>query len=189
MKLFTLSLFLLFSISAISQYEYEPNIEFPFGQLNPDAPIETADFAPMIGKCNCKSENRNPDGSWNEAIDMTWTFKYIMNGMAVQDETLKADRKHSGSIRQFNADSSRWYVHYYSSPFASNTLPTWEGNKKNDKIVLYREQKATNGMEGSYRLTFYDMSDSGYKWIGEWVDTDEKIVYPTWKIKCTRQKM
>lgn len=186
MRPLLLSILLLFSLSIIAQTEYEPNDEFPFGMLNPDAPKETADFAPMIGKCNCKSVNRNPDGTWNEEVDMTWTFKYIMNGMGVQDETLKADGKHSGSIRQFNADSSRWYVHYYSSPFASSTLPTWEGNKKDDKIVLYREQKAPNGMEGFYRLTFYDMSETGYKWVGEWVDTTEKIIYPTWKISCIK---
>lgn len=189
MKYITLSLLLLFSVSIFAQYEYEPNDEFPFGKLNPDAPKETADFATMIGKCHCKSENRNPDGTWNEAIDMTWTFKYIMNGMGVQDETLKSDGIHSGSIRQFNADSSKWYVHYYSSPFPTNALSTWEGNKKDDKIILYKEQRAPNGMEGFYRLTFYDMSETGYKWIGEWVDIEEKIIYPTWKINCIRQKM
>lgn len=186
MKPITLSLLLLFSASIFAQYEYEPNDEFPFGQLNPDAPKETADFSPMIGTCNCKSANRNPDGTWNEAIDMTWTFKYIMNGMGVQDETLKSDGKHSGSIRQFSADSSRWYVHYYSSAKPPTSLSTWEGNKKEDKIILYKEQKAPNGMEGFYRLTFYDMSEVGYKWVGEWVDKAEKIVYPTWKISCTK---
>ncbi len=187
MRLFTFVFILLISSSLSAQYDYEPSDQFPFGRLNPDAPKETADFTLMIGKCNCKSETRKPDGTWNEAIDMTWTFKYIMNGMGVQDETLKSDGKHSGSIRQFNADSSRWYVHYYSSPFASNTLSAWEGNRKDDKIVLYREQKAPNGMDGSYRLTFYDMSETGYKWIGEWVDTEEKIVYPTWKISCVKE--
>ncbi len=186
MKQFILFFLLLFSASLFAQYNYEPNDEFPFGRLNPDAPKETADYASMIGKCNCKSENRNPDGTWNKAIDMTWTWKYIMNGMGVQDLTNKSDGKHSGSIRQFNADSSRWYVHYYSSPFATNTLSTWEGNKKDDKIVLYKEQKAPNGMEGYYRLTFYDMSETGYKWVGEWVDKAETIVYPTWKISCTK---
>jgi ketosteroid isomerase-like protein len=182
-----LSFLLLFSISIFGQYTYEPNDNFPFGQLNPDAPKESADFEPMIGKCNCKSETRNPDGTWKEAIDMTWTFKYIMNGMGVQDETHKSDGIHSGSIRQFNADSSRWYVHYYSSNSPNMSLSTWEGNKKDDKIILYKEQKATNGLDGFYRLTFYDINETGYKWIGEWVDTQEKIVYPTWKISCVKE--
>ncbi len=189
MKLFTFTLFLFFSVSAFSQYEYEPNNEFPFGQLNPDAPKETADFAPMIGKCNCKSETRKQDGTWNKAIDMSWTFKYIMNGMAIQDETIKSDGVHSGSLRQFSADSSRWYVHWYSSASPTPKLSTWQGNKVDDQIVLYKEQKAPNGMDGSYRLTFYDISETGYNWIGEWVDASESIVYPTWKISCTKQNL
>lgn len=69
----------------------------------------------MIGECQCKSTARNPEDTWANEIDMTWRFKYIMNGIAVQDETLKADGGHSRCIRQFNADSSKWHVHYYSS--------------------------------------------------------------------------
>ena len=180
--------FLFFiSFTSFAQYNFEPSEAFPYGLPNPNAPEQIKDFQPMIGKCNCKSENRKVDGSWNDPVDMTWTFKYIMNGWGVQDETLKMDGGHSGSIRQFNADSSRWYVHYYASKSNSPILPTWEGNKKEDgKIMLYRDQKAPNGMEGYFRLTFYDMSDTGYKWIGEWVSKDESIVYPTWKIDCKK---
>lgn len=185
--LFTL-LFISCSSLLFSQYAYEPSEEFPFGRPHPEAPAQVKDFQPMIGECNCKSISRNQDQSWAEPVDMTWTWKYIMNGKGVQDETLKADGKHSGSIRQFIADSSRWYVHYYASGSPSNTLPVWEGNKKDGNIVLYRDNKAPNGMEGFYRLTFYDMTESGYKWVGEWVDKAEKIVYPTWKIECTRKE-
>ena len=186
MKHFYILFFVSFTVFA--QYEFEPSSEFPYGRPNTEAPQQIKDFQPMIGKCYCKSETRNQDGSWNDAIDMTWTFKYIMNGLGVQDETLKVDGGHSGSLRQFVVDSSRWYVHYYSSKSVATTLPTWEGSKKEDgKIILYRDQKAPNGTEGFYRLTFYDISDSGYKWIGEWVNKDESFVYPTWKIDCKKQ--
>ena len=91
-----------------------------------------------------------------------------MNGLAVQDETIKEDGSHSRSIRQFKADSSRWYVHYYSLKGLSTTLPTWEGGKNEDgNIILYRDNTAPNETKGWYRLTFYDISDLGYKWIGE----------------------
>lgn len=170
-----------------AQYEYEPNDEYPFGRYNPEAPEQLKDFEVLIGECKCKSVNRKKDQSWNEPEDMIWRWKYIMNGKGVQDETLKADGGHSGSIRQFDKDSMRWNVHYYSSAGITATLPTWHGNKKDGKIVLYRPQKAPNGMEGFYRLTFYDLSKKGYKWIGEWVDQTEKIVYPTWKIECIRE--
>ncbi|MBT8185640.1 MAG: DUF4440 domain-containing protein [Eudoraea sp.] len=181
-------LFLVVFTSSFSQYNYEPSEAHPFGLPNPDAPQELLDFSPLIGECDCKSVSRNADQSWGDPIDMIWRFKYIMNGMAVQDETLKADGKHSGSIRQFIADSTLWYVHYYNSAAPSTTLPAWEGNKNEEgNIVLYREQKAPNGMEGSYRLTFSNISEEGFKWAGEWVSTDESIVYPTWTIDCKRK--
>lgn len=171
----------------VSQSGNSTNSSHQFGKANPNAPEQIKDFEALMGKCNCKSVSRNPDQSWAEPIDMTWEWKYIMDGMAVQDETIKADGKHSGSIRQFIADSSKWYVHYYSSGAPTTTLPTWEGGKTNDgNIVLYRDQKAPNGMEGFYRLTFYDISDKGYKWIGEWTDKTEKVTFPTWKIDCKR---
>ncbi|WP_422348837.1 YybH family protein [Flagellimonas sp.] len=190
MKLSALSSFLLLPILVFAQYNFEPSAEHPFGLPNPEAPKELMDFAPMIGECNCKSETRNADQTWAEPVDMVWRFKYIMNGMGVQDETLKEDGTYSGSIRQFIPDSTRWYVHYYSTRAPSTVLPVWEGRKTEEgKIVLYREQKAPNGMDGFYRLSFYDIDDKGFKWIGEWVDKTESVVFPTWKIDCTNGKI
>lgn len=186
-------LFLFLLLAAVSnniyaQYEYAPSKEHPFGKLNPEAPKETGDYAPLIGTSNCQSESRNPDGSWNSAIDMTWTFQYIMNGTGVQDLTLKTDGTHSGSIRQFNADSAAWYVHYFSSAAATSTLSAWKGEARDgDQFILYKEQTAPNGMEGFYKIVFSDITESSFNWLGSWVNSDETIVYPTWKISCTKQ--
>ncbi len=178
----------LCATSSFCQYKYEPSAEYPFGLPNPDAPQELFDFAPLIGECDCKSMTRKADQTWADPIDMIWRFKYIMNGMAVQDETLKADGKHSGSIRQFIADSTKWYVHYYNSGAPSTVLPVWEGSKKsNGNIVLYREQKAPNGSEGFFRLTFSNLDGNGFNWEGAWVSRDESIVHSTWKIDCTKR--
>lgn len=180
-------LILLFSIVGFSQNDNSVSDTNPYGLPNPEAPEQIKDYEALIGKCNCKSVSRNQDQSWADPVDMTWEWKYIMNGMAVQDETIKADGKHSGSIRQFIADSSKWYVHYYSSGSPSTQLPTWEGAKtENGNIVLYRDNTAPNGTAGWFRLTFYDISDLGYKWIGEWTDKSETTTFATWKIDCKR---
>jgi len=187
-NLLTLLLLILNSSFLMTQYDYEPSLSAPFGLPNPNAPSQITDFQPMIGICDCTSSKIGKDGNWSEPVKMTWEFKYIMNGMAVQDQTLKEDGSHSGNIRQYSADSSLWYVHYYSSANQPSTLSTWQGGKKKNEIVLYNNQKAPNGMDGNYKITFKDISDNGFNWIGEWVSLDESIVFPTWKIECRKRK-
>ncbi|NNE28720.1 MAG: hypothetical protein HKN16_03750, partial [Saprospiraceae bacterium] len=88
-------------------YPFEPTEEYPYGRPNPEAPAQLLDFAPLIGECDCKSLQRIDQTTWKDTINMVWRFKYIMNGMAIQDETLKEDGTYAGSIRQFNPDSTK----------------------------------------------------------------------------------
>ncbi|MEO0339306.1 MAG: hypothetical protein AAF242_08820 [Bacteroidota bacterium] len=186
-KLFSFLLLVCLSYNLLAQYDYEPSKEYPYGRLNPEAPEAIADYAALIGKCNCEYTQRNQQGNWGEPANMTWIFKYIMNGMAVQDETLKPDGIHSGSIRQYNVDSSKWYVHYYTMAANPASLPSWEGGKDdNGNIVLYNEQIAPNGMEGFYKIIFSDISVTGFNWQGAWVNPKETIVYPLFKITCKK---
>ena len=76
--LFLFCFCLPFVLSA--QTQYEPNDVDPYGQKNPEAPKQLDDYKPMIGTCDCESQNRNPDQSWADPVKMTWTFSYIMNG-------------------------------------------------------------------------------------------------------------
>lgn len=119
---------------------------------------------------------------------MIWRFTYILNGFDVQDETLKANGTYSGSIRQFVADSGKWYVHWYSNKNPTTTLSTWEGGKKEDNHVMYKAQKAPNGMDGFSRLSFKDISKKGFNWVQEWEDKKETIIFPTWKISCLKRE-
>lgn len=184
-----LLLIILINCSLLTaQQEYEPSTKNPYGLPNPNAPVEIKDYQPMIGICDCKSVSRNSDQTWADSVDMTWEFKYIMNGNGVQDQTIKTDGKHSGSIRQYNVDSSKWYVHYYSSAGVTSTLSSWQGGKIGDDMILYKEQKAPNGMDGFYKITFKDITKDGFNWLGEWVTLDESFKYPTWKIYCVKRK-
>ena len=181
--------FLLVTCIASAQYAYDASEKYPFGQLNPEAPKETADYAPLIGTCICKSVARLDPNTWADTVMMDWTFKYIMNGLAVQDQTLKEDGSHSGSIRQYNADSARWFVHYYSSATPTPTLSAWEGNLNEDgDMILYKDQTAPNGMEGFYKIVFSEITNEGFNWTGAWVDKSESITYPTWRIFCRKKE-
>ncbi|MEQ8244774.1 hypothetical protein [Fulvivirga sp.] len=189
MKKITTMLLVLLGFSGFAQhYKYAPSSENPFGLPNPNAPKEITDYKEMIGKCNCKSLARIDQNTWADTVAMTWEFRYIMDGMAVQDITNKEDGAHSGSIRQYNADSAKWYVHYYATSGAPSKLPVWEGNRTDDKIILYKDQNAPNGTPGYYRITFFNISNKGFDWLGEWVDKKETFSHPIWKIFCKRGK-
>lgn len=187
-------LYVVLSLSVYSvdlnaqNYNHIVSEKLPYGSWNPEAPKELKDFDSLIGTCDCKSVNRNSDGTWKDTVNMVWTYKYIMNGKAVLDETLKEDGAHSMSIRQYNADSAKWYVTFFSSKGANPAPSTWAGGRKGDDIVLYLNQKAPNGTEGYSRLTFYDISEKGYRWKGEWVDINETISFPFWVIDCKRKE-
>lgn len=187
--LFCLMLLGSFSLQAQENpYPYIASQAHPYGQAHPDMPEQFRDYEELIGTCDCTSIQRKADQSWGAPQAIQWTYKYIMNGMAVQDATLKPDGKHSGSIRQFNADSTRWYVHYFSSASAPATLPSWGGERTGDEMILYRPQKAPNGTDGFYKIRFYDISEEGFKWLGAWTNEGETFVFETWKIDCTKRK-
>lgn len=176
----TLFIFMIAPMSLFGQ------IESKYGKYNPNAPDELRDFEELIGTCECKSIQRNPKGEWRDTIRLTWQFKYILNGFAIQDETWKEDSTYTSSIRQYNADSSRWLVTFFSSLSAPRTQPTWIGNRKGNKIVLRMPSKAPNGTDGFSRLTFSEISESGFNWIGEWTSVNETVVFPFWKIWCKK---
>lgn len=168
--------------------EYDVSKKLPFGQKHPDAPLQIADYQPMIGKSQCLDIRRNTDGSWQQPIKMDWVFKYIMNGTAVQDETYKEDGSAAGSIRQFDKKTKQWFVHYYTSTSQAAPLSYWVGKREKDKIVLTRRQKSFSGQEGSTRLTFHSFEPKGFKWLMEWMSLDKKTVYAIRKIHCEKVK-
>lgn len=157
-----------------------------YGQVHPEAPPEASDWQPLIGTCICSSIQRNPDGTWQDTTQLSWVWKYIMEGKAVQDITIKGDGNHTTSIRQYLPDSSKWYVTFFSANGVASSPPTWAGGKVDNDIILYKKHTAPNGMEGFYKITFSEISDHGFNWLGEWVNPDESIRYPTWKIFCRK---
>ena len=166
---------------------FEPSADHPYGLPNPVAGEQMTDWSPMIGSCQCKSIQRNPDGTWQDTIDMEWTWKYILNGTAVQDITLKEGSLYTTSIRQFHPDSNQWVVTFFSYPGVTVSPGTWIGRMEGKDMVLQQPQKAPNGMDGFSRLTFFDIRDQGFQWKGEWVKDDESITYPFWSIDCRRK--
>jgi len=167
--------------------KYNPSTENPYGLLNPDAPPHTSDYALLIGQSMCKSISRNSEGNWNkDSTNMIWRFKYIMDGLAIQDEIFSDNAPPTGSIRQYNADSSKWYVTFFNSANVSPNPPVWHGNMESNEIVLYKKQKAPNGTDGFYRITYENVSNEGFDWRMEWLNKEETFTYTVGKTFCVK---
>lgn len=164
------------------------NWQIKYRRIVPDSSINMiTDFSPMIGTCRCKSSRKDENGKWTAPIDAMWTFKYIMNGRGVQDEFFLANGLSGGSIRQYNDKDQLWYVHYYASNLPTPKLQSWKGSKDGEgNIILYSKQKSSDGDDGFLKLTFHEISDNGYKWKGEWVNSDESIKNAFWNIECLK---
>lgn len=162
--------------------------EFPFGRPNSAAPNEIKDYEKLIGLCDCTTIRRNPDQSWGDTTSMVWEWKYILNGTAVQDISYKGDGSASSSIRQYNSDSTAWYVTFFSNNVVSPIQRTWKGGtEENGNIVLFLPQKAPNGMDGFSRLTFQNITDEGFEWRGEWIDSSDQFKMLFWSIDCKKR--
>lgn len=165
---------------------FVPDSDTPFGRVNPEAPPQTDQFSFMIGRFDCESQARNQDQSWQETKPMAWSAQYYLNGYGVLDYSSWNGRT-AMSMRLYDEKNDRWSVTFFSAPNFSGTPGTWTGGKVGDKMILKKDQKSPNGNEGISRLTFYDIREDGYRWVGEWVSADSSVVFPFWKIDCERQ--
>lgn len=180
--------FLQLSAQMDSVFTYEATVDYPFGRLNPSAPVEVGEYDAMIGVCDCYRVSRKADGEWDpDSIKMTWKFKYIMNGTAIQDELWRENGQYAGSIRQYHPDSALWVVAYFSNPGMTMATRDWTGGKVEEDIVLYKGQMSPNGIQGDSKLTFTNISEKGFDWIGAWISKDKTIEYPFRKIYCTKR--
>ncbi len=162
---------------------YDPSPGQPYGRPNPAAPSELAQFNFMIGRNDCSEQRRNgEDGSWSNTR-RTWDARYTLNGYGIIDSG-SSGATVSTNVRVFDEAAGLWNVTFFSMPTYSSG--TWSGNRVGERIVLKRPQLAPGGAAGFSRLTFFNISEGGFEWAGEWVSEDERVVYPFWKIQCTK---
>lgn len=168
----------------VGRLPHDPSPMYPFGRLNPEAPPETAQFAFLIGHNDCREERlNNATGEWVGG-ERSWDASYYLDGYAVQDSGSSGGAT-NGNIRIYDPATEQWHVTYFSTPVYG--LGTWSGGMVEDRIELERPQKAPGtDLDGTNRLTFYDITDTGFKWKGQWISEDSSFVTDYWRISCTR---
>ena len=161
---------------------YDPSLAYPFGRLHPDAPPETRQFAFMVGEFDCIDRLRQQDGTWIE-FKAIWNAAYFLNGHGIQDRYWNGTFATS-NIRIFDRKKDRWMVTFFRMPGYQSGV--WEGEKEGDRLVMKQESTSPEGETSvTSRLTFYDITDDGYRWVGESLRTGKPA--PFWKSDCRRR--
>ena len=157
----------------------EPGPSHPFGKLNPDAPTETAQFSFMVGEFSCDDKTLGQDGKWTES-KVVWNSTYFLNGGGIQDRFWSTQVVATGT-RIFDKKKGKWIVNYFQTAPAY-FAGVWEGKKEGEEMIM----RAPRG-EGESRLTFHNITEDGFDWVGESVTKDGKAS-PFWIIACKRSR-
>ena len=157
--------------------EYEANPAYPFGRLNPKAPIETKQLAFMIGEFNCEDKIYSPQNKKWFKFKAIRKAEYVLNGHAIQDKNW-TPLLNSSNIRAYDAKTKQWHITYFKTPYSS---AVWKGGKEGSNMV-FSQINAKN----TSRLTFFDIKKDSYSWKAENV-TDGKAVM-NWQFTCKRRR-
>ena len=138
-----------------------------FGSLNPAAPPETAEFSFAIGEWACTTRGMRPDGSIQEGLPATWTFHYILDGWAIQDDWVQEQPdgsvSHGMNIRSFNPETRKWDNRWLSS--GNLQWKYFESEKVGATMVMTGGAgKDGQGREFIDRNTFLEITGDSWKW-------------------------
>ena len=93
-----------------------------YGDLNPRAPNELRVFSFLVGKWSGPSRVRLENGSYVDRGEVTWIGRYVLDGMAIGDEThsLGPDGKtYFGiTLRHFDTNQDAWIVEFLNVPMS-----------------------------------------------------------------------
>lgn len=166
-------------VEAMTPRVHEPNPSRTFGQPNPNAPKELTQFAFLIGEYTCVDELTDTDGNTTR-LDARWSGKYILNGYGIQDSYWNESFS-TTNIRVYSEPESKWQVSYFREPKGQSG--TWVGAAEDSDVVLRRSFE-WNDQTVESRLTFTNITLTGFDWTSEYIS--DEIQYANWTSSCQR---
>lgn len=149
-------------IVSTSQAQADPAAQ----RVSPDAPSETAQFAPLIGDWVIQDYQRDANGDWQPGAGADWRFYWILDGHAIQDDWIapgraseapESGRQYGTNIRIYNPKQDRWEMAWASS--------------KGQKVDTFTATRTDQGilMEGVFagnpsRILFHDLRENRFSW-------------------------
>ena len=189
---------LCLAIACISPHQQESALastasftpDFDPGELNPDAPPETAILGQLAGIWDVEQEVRNQDGSWRATGTAEWRWYFILDGHAIQDDWIKPAAAESGdakpsfgtNLRIYNADTASWEMAWIDSN--NRNLASFTAVNVDDTVVMTGQ----NPTGRQVRNTFFDMEAETFEWVQEWTFDEGSTWVPVARIHARRRR-
>jgi len=142
---------------------YEPSVEYPYGQPNPDAPDELVQYGFMIGEWRCDERLRQQDGSWIDTSSVV-RANYFLDGYGILNHSFLPD-KASVMTYQYNSNVSSWGITNLQAPDYKKT--EWVGKKDGATMVATRDATGPSGAPITLKISFFNIEHSSFNWTLE----------------------
>ena len=144
----------------------DPAIAPPdFGTLNPTAPPETRHWGQLAGVWGCVVSTPADGGPVTEST-ATWTWRYILDGHAVQDVYASGTSSFRGTgTRIYHSSTASWEISWTAnSPPAAGVprITRFTATSTDNEVVMRRG----NG-DPNWRTVFYDIGPERFAWLSE----------------------
>ncbi len=180
---------------SIQQFAYT-NTQEPFGVPHKDAHSEIKAFEKLTGVWLCETHALF-QGQWYSGWHAYWTFKYILDGFAIEDLWYQLEENLSPPLKYLERNYAGINIRIYdyskekvTAFWAQNRTPnekaypstsTFEGNFANGEFKMMKS-------DSTRRITFYNITGSSFDWMAEtYVDSSDSW-QATLKITAERVK-
>lgn len=144
-----------------------------YGTIHPDAPVELAYFAFLIGNYDCDARLKATDGSWQN-LKATWEGKYILDGHVIADDyrmmTPAGELMVLGTnFRSYDAARKTWNIKWLNAltgTWLDLGTPELGGVHIDERGIHYIAKEAPDASTLS-RAIYANISARHFTWRGE----------------------
>ena len=140
-------------------------------------------FGQLLGDWRIEQEVLQQDGSWQRVTDADWSFRWALDGCAIQDFWVQPPpgsevpegevRQHGTNLRVYDPEENLWRIVWASSDAPGFT--TYEASaKENGELVMMGDDPDRPGV--TQRITYFDISSEGWSWKMEFSRDKENWV-------------
>lgn len=137
---------------------YEPNVQHPYGRLNPDAPPAVSDYQFMVGDWSCE-ERRRAGNDWTTQ-KVTMTARHTLNGYGYWNRTVGPSGI-SSMLYDYDVSAGAWVIVNANAPEHSHSI--WQGHREGVARVA-RSKQVRDSRTVNLEIVFDETSDDSFHW-------------------------